>query len=70
MNPDPDPGGPKTCGSCGSGSPTLVKTVNKQHVFKCISCSILTEQPVKEGTHEEEGADKWIKSTVTPSMPE
>ncbi len=20
---DPDPGGPKTCGSCGSGSPTL-----------------------------------------------
>ncbi len=24
---DPDPGGPKTCGSCGSGSPTLVGTV-------------------------------------------
>jgi hypothetical protein len=22
---DPDPGGTKTCGSCGSGSPTLVK---------------------------------------------
>jgi hypothetical protein len=21
----PDPGGPKTCGSCGSGSPTLLK---------------------------------------------
>ncbi len=20
MDPDPDPGGPKTCGSCGSGS--------------------------------------------------
>ncbi len=24
---DPDPGGPKTCGSCGSGSPTLVHTI-------------------------------------------
>jgi hypothetical protein len=24
---DPEPGGPKTCGSCGSGSPTLVKTI-------------------------------------------
>jgi hypothetical protein len=23
---DPDPGGPKTCGSCGSGSPTLVSS--------------------------------------------
>ncbi len=28
MDPDPDPGGPKTCGSCGSefGSPTLVSS--------------------------------------------
>ncbi len=26
---DPDPGGPKTCGSCGSGSPTLEKRVSK-----------------------------------------
>ena len=24
MDPDPDPGGPKTCGSSGSGSATLV----------------------------------------------
>jgi hypothetical protein len=24
MDPDPDPGGLKTCGSCGSGSPTLL----------------------------------------------
>jgi hypothetical protein len=24
---DPDPGGPKTCGSCGSGSPTLVVVI-------------------------------------------
>jgi hypothetical protein len=23
---DPDPGGPKTCGPCGSGSPTLLST--------------------------------------------
>jgi hypothetical protein len=25
---DADPGGPKTCGFCGSGSPTLLKAVN------------------------------------------
>jgi hypothetical protein len=25
-DPEPDPGGPKTCGSCGSGSPTLFQT--------------------------------------------
>ncbi len=24
---DPDPGGPKTCGSCGSGFPTLFKNI-------------------------------------------
>jgi hypothetical protein len=29
MDPDPDPGGPKTCGSggSGSGSPTLLSTI-------------------------------------------
>jgi hypothetical protein len=26
---DPDPGDPKTCGSCGSGSPTLQQTMAK-----------------------------------------
>ncbi len=30
---DPDPGGPKTCGSCGSGSPTLVKKVNLNYTL-------------------------------------
>ncbi len=25
---DPDPGGPKTCGSCGFGSPTLILSYN------------------------------------------
>ncbi len=28
---DPDPGGPKTCRSCGSGSPTLWKTCKKKY---------------------------------------
>jgi hypothetical protein len=27
---DPDPGGPKTCGSCGSGSPTLTDRPHKK----------------------------------------
>jgi hypothetical protein len=27
---DPDPGGPKTCGSCESGSPTLKKRENRK----------------------------------------
>jgi hypothetical protein len=27
MDPDSDPGGPKTCGSGGSGSATLIQTV-------------------------------------------
>jgi hypothetical protein len=27
VDPDPDPGGPKTCGSGGSGSATLLKTI-------------------------------------------
>ncbi len=30
-NPDPDPGGPKTC---GSGSPTLVLTVINYNLYK------------------------------------
>jgi hypothetical protein len=29
MDPDPDPGGPKTCGSGGSGSATLHETFDQ-----------------------------------------
>jgi hypothetical protein len=29
---DPDPGGPKTCGSCGSGSPTLKITTLGENI--------------------------------------
>jgi hypothetical protein len=32
MDPDPDPGGPKTYGSDGSGSATLIKTGEKVFV--------------------------------------
>jgi hypothetical protein len=31
---DPDPGGPKTCGSCGSGSSTLFQTKCRVPVLK------------------------------------
>ncbi len=32
---DPDLGGPKTCGSCGSGYPTLKKTLHNQIISMC-----------------------------------
>ncbi len=36
---DPDPGGPKTCGSGGSGSTTLLKDV-PYNVMVHVNCSI------------------------------
>jgi hypothetical protein len=30
MDPDLNPGGPEICGSCGSGSPTLLKRVKTE----------------------------------------
>ncbi len=48
MDPDTDPGGPKTCGSCGSGSPTL-------HISKCpveaASCLMRVNPEIKVGDH-------------------
>jgi hypothetical protein len=35
VDPDPEPEGPKTCGSCGSGSPTLEKIVRDLKQFRC-----------------------------------
>ncbi len=32
MDPDPDPGGPKTCGSGGSGSGTLLLRIKSRHL--------------------------------------
>jgi hypothetical protein len=31
---DSDPGGPKTCGSCGSGSPTLPPSFDFLYIFR------------------------------------
>ncbi len=40
MDPDPDLGGPKTCGFCGSGSPTLstvyTANVGGSGIWKCL----------------------------------
>jgi hypothetical protein len=32
---DPDPGGPETCGPCGSGSPMLILMVHAPTMFIC-----------------------------------
>jgi hypothetical protein len=37
MDRDRDPGGPKICGSCGSGSPTLVLTLVKKTLFGALA---------------------------------
>jgi hypothetical protein len=55
---DPDPGGPKTCGSCGSGSPTLEK---------------LTGEIASGGGHAEVVASRQLHSICsgkTPSQPD
>jgi hypothetical protein len=46
MDPDPDPGGPKTCGSCrsGSGSPTLA--VNQSFKPKITSVTVVDQAEI------------------------
>ncbi len=43
MDPDPDQGGPKTRGSGGSGSGTLVQT-GQIHVFQCTNVQLIMKK--------------------------
>jgi hypothetical protein len=51
---DPDSGGPKTWGSCGSGSPTLLENVNvilKKSPINIISPVYFQLSPGKNGKY-------------------
>ncbi len=48
IDPDLDPGGPKTCGSCGSGSPTL--HIGKKVVLVFLLLNKTHQQPFLQAT--------------------
>jgi hypothetical protein len=47
---DPDPGGPKTCESAGSGSPTLIKSLAEQAVHEELDDIAMITQSGTVGT--------------------
>jgi hypothetical protein len=42
---DPDPGDPKTCGACGSGSPTLGTNINDERLVTLPSLLLSWQSP-------------------------